>query len=122
MKRIALSALLGAVFVVAAAFGQSNPDGPVRVGGDVMQMNLIQQVPPVYPPDAKQNRIQGEVKLEVTIDKDGHVAEARPASGPPELTQSAIDAVSQWVYRPTLLNGQPVTVLTTVSVNYTLSQ
>ena len=121
MKRTAISALLGTVFVLTA-LGQRNPDAPVRVGGNVMQVNLIQQVPPVYPPDAKQNRIQGEVKLEVTIGKDGHVAEATPASGPPELTQSAVDAVLQWVYKPTLLNGQPATVLTTVSVNYTLSQ
>src|SRR5580658_2564625 len=113
MKRIVLSALLVTVFVLTAALGQGIPDGPVRVGGNVMQVNLIQQVPPVYPPDAKQNRIQGEVKLEVTIGQDGHVTEARPASGPPELTQSAVDAVSQWVYKPTLLNGQPVTVLTT---------
>ena len=122
MKRIALSAVLAAVVVLTAAFGQSNPDSPIRVGGNVMQANLIQQVPPVYPPDAKQNRIQGEVKLEVTIGQDGHVAEAKASSGPAELTQSAIDAVSQWVYKPTFLNGQPVTVLTTVSVNYTLSQ
>ena len=122
MKRTAISVLLGTVFVLTAALGQRNPDAPIRVGGNVMQVNLIQQVPPVYPPDAKQNRIQGEVKLEVTIGKDGHVAEATPASGPPELTQSAVDAVLQWVYKPTLLNGQPATVLTTVSVNYTLSQ
>ena len=87
-----------------------------------MAANRISWVNPVYPAEAKQNRIQGTVRLEVLIDKEGHVSNVNVSSGPAELTQSATDAVSQWVYRPTLLNGIPVSVLTTVEVNFTLSQ
>jgi len=97
-------------------------DAPLRVGGNVVAANRISWVNPIYPVEAKQNRIEGTVKLEVLIDKDGHVANVTVSSGPAELTQSATDAVSQWVYRPTLLNGIPVMVLTTVDVNFTLSQ
>jgi periplasmic protein TonB len=80
------------------------------------------RVTPAYPPEAKENRIQGTVKLEITIDKEGHVAEMSVIGGPPELILSATDAVRQWLYKPTPLNGEPVRVLTTVGVNYTLSQ
>jgi periplasmic protein TonB len=97
-------------------------NGPIRVGGNVQQANLISRVDPVYPVEAKQNRIQGTIKLEVTIDKEGHVASVSVVSGPTELIRSATDAVQQWVYKPTLLNGEPVSVLTTVDVNYTLAQ
>jgi protein TonB len=113
------SLLLGAAFSAAVILAQ---DAPVRVGGNVAAANRISWVTPAYPADAKQNRIQGTVRLEVMIDKDGHVSNVTVASGPAELTQAASDAVSQWVYRPTLLNGKPVTVLTTVDVNFTLSQ
>jgi periplasmic protein TonB len=118
VKRILL-VLLGAGLALSLALGQ---DRPIRVGGEVQQANRISSVTPVYPAEAKQNRIQGTVRLEVTIDKEGHVSGVSLISGPAELVQSATDAVQQWVYRPTLLNGEPVTVLTTVDVNYTLSQ
>jgi len=112
------SVVLGVVLGLALAFAQ----GPQRVGGNVMQANLVTKVAPVYPAEAKQNGIQGTVRFEVTIDKDGHVAQLNVVSGPAELVLSAMDAVKQWVYKPTLLNGEPVTVLTTVDVNYTLTQ
>jgi protein TonB len=110
---------LGILFASTFAFGQQSP---IRVGGNVQQANLTHQVAPVYPADAKRDRIQGTVKLEVTIDSDGHVQSVSVLEGPQELVQSAVDAVSQWTYKPTLLNGQPVNVITTVDVNYTLSQ
>jgi len=109
----------GIIFAAALAFSQT---GPIRVGGNVQQANIVSKVTPVYPADAKRDRVQGMVRLEVTILKDGHVQSASLIEGPPELVQSAVDAVSQWVYKPTLLNGQPVEVITTVDVNYTLSQ
>jgi TonB family protein len=90
--------------------------------GNVAAANRISTVTPVYPAEAKQNRIQGTVQLEIMIDKEGHVSQASVISGPAELVQSAADAVLQWVYKPTLLNGEPVRVVTTVDVNYTLSQ
>jgi periplasmic protein TonB len=114
-----LNAFFGAALLLTSAVAQN---GPIRVGGNVQQANLISSVKPVYPPEAKADRIQGTVKLEIGIDKEGHVSQITVTSGPPELIQSAVDAVRQWVYKPTLLNGEPVVVLTTVDVNYTLSQ
>jgi len=119
MFRDTLSTVLGLGIALALAFGQ---DTPIRVGGNVAQANRVSWVTPVYPAEAKENRIQGTVKLEITIDKEGHVGPMSVVSGPPELIHSATDAVSQWVYKPTLLNGEPVSVLTTVDVNYTLAQ
>jgi len=109
--------VLFACFTLAAA-----EDHPIRVGGNVAQANLISSVAPVYPEAAKRNGIQGIVKLQITINKEGHVSQVSVSSGAEELFQSAVDAVQQWVYKPTLLNGEPVTVLTTVDVNYTLTQ
>jgi bla regulator protein blaR1 len=118
VKRILLT-LVGVSIALSLALAQ---DKPIRVGGNVQQANRLSFVTPVYPAEAKQNRIQGTVQLEITIDKEGHVVAVAVIGGPTELTQSAIDAVQQWVYKPTLLNGEPVSVLTTVDVNYTLSQ
>jgi periplasmic protein TonB len=114
----------GVLMVLAAgvALSLALADGPIRLGGNIAQANRISAVVPVYPAEAKQNRIQGTVKLEITIDKEGHVANMSLISGPPELVLSATDAVQQWVYKPTLLNGEPVSVLTTVDINYTLAQ
>jgi len=111
---------LAAAFALSLALAQDRP--PIRLGGNIAQANLLSRVNPVYPADAKRDRIQGTDKLEITIDKEGHVSAVSLISGPTELVQSATDAVQQWVYRPTLLNGDPVSVLTTVDVNYTLSQ
>jgi protein TonB len=119
MMRYILSTAFGLTLALALAFGQ---DTPIRVGGNVAQAKRVYIVAPVYPPEAKENRIQGTVSLEITIDKEGHVGPMSVISGPPELIHSATDAVSQWVYKPTLLNGEPVSVVTTVDVNYTLSQ
>jgi TonB family protein len=92
----------------------------IRVGGNVQATNLVSQIRPVYPPEAKQARIQGKVQLTATIGPDGRVQNLEVVSGDPALVPSALDAVKQWVYRPTLLNGNPVTVVTTIDVNYTL--
>jgi periplasmic protein TonB len=119
MIRYALSTIVALTLALASASAQ---DKPIRLGGNVAQANLISRPTPVYPAEAKENRIQGTVKLEITIDKEGHVGPMSVISGPPELIHSATDAVSQWVYKPTLLNGEPVSVLTTVDVNYTLAQ
>jgi len=94
----------------------------IRIGGNVAAANLLTQVKPPYPTDAKAARIQGTVKLGVLIGADGHMSDIVLISGHPLLVQSAVDAVRQWVYRPTLLNGDPVEVVTIVDVNYTLAQ
>lgn len=94
----------------------------IRVGGQVQAAKIIDQVRPLYPPLAKQARIQGVVRLEAIISKQGLIENLRVISGHPLLIQSALDAVRQWRYQPTLLNGEPVEVVTTIDVVFTLSQ
>jgi TonB family protein len=98
------------------------PVHSVMVKADVMQKQIVTKVPPVYPQEAKAERIQGKVVLEAVIGKDGHVEHLKVVSGPKELQQSALDAVRQWVYKPYLVNGNAVDVTTTVNVTYTLSE
>ncbi|HUK18031.1 MAG TPA: energy transducer TonB, partial [Bryobacteraceae bacterium] len=99
------------------------PNGPrIMVGGGVQANKLAIQSTPVYPPLAKQARISGTVELSAVIGKDGHVMNLSVIKGHPLLVQSALDAVKDWVYQPTLLNGQPVEVSTTIDVNFTLAQ
>jgi len=94
----------------------------IRVGGNVQQARLVRQPRPVYPPLAKQARIQGVVKLNAIISRDGTIMNLSVLSGHPLLVPSAMEAVKQWVYQPTLLNGEPVEVVTQIDVNFTLSQ
>ena len=98
------------------------PPAAIRVGGQVQAANILRQTRPTYPPLAKAARVQGTVKFEATIAKDGTIQNLKLISGPPLLVQSAMQAVQQWQYKPTLLNGEPVEVLTTIDVNFTLSQ
>jgi TonB family protein len=98
------------------------PPKSIRVGGNVQAANLIEQVRPTYPPEAKQARIQGTVRFTVVIGPDGLVKNIELVSGHPLLAAAAMGAVKDWVYKPTLLNGVPVEVITTVDVNFTLSQ
>jgi len=100
---------------------QSDDHNPVRVSPGVVAGNLISHVNPVYPADAKAAHLQGAVVLRATISKTGTVEELRVVSGPPQLTKSALDAVKQWVYKPYLLNGEPVEVQTTITVNFTFA-
>ncbi len=93
---------------------------PVRVGGDVQQANLISQVKPKYPALAKQARIQGAVVLEAVIGRGGNIVDLKVIKGHPLLIPEALEAVKQWRYRPTLLNREPVEVLTTITVNFSL--
>jgi len=94
----------------------------IMVGGAVQANKLAIQTTPVYPPLAKQARISGTVELSAVIGKDGHIMNLSVIRGHPLLVQSALDAVKDWVYQPTLLNGQPVEVSTTIDVNFTLAQ
>ena len=97
------------------------PAGAQKIGGNVMAVNLINATRPVYPPLAKMARQQGTVKFQATIGTDGKVEALQVISGPPLLVQASVDAVKKWVYQPTLLNGAPVEVVTTVDVNFTLA-
>jgi TonB family protein len=98
------------------------PPQRIRVGGNVQAANILTKVTPAYPVDAKAAHIQGVVRLTAVIGKDGTVQSLELASGDPMLAPTAIEAVKQWVYRPTLLNGNPVEVVTQIDVNFTLLQ
>ncbi len=95
--------------------------GPMRVGGDVQSAKLIYQVRPPYPPLAKQTRTQGTVRLQAVIARDGSIQNLALSSGHPLLVPAAMEAVRQWRYRPTTLNGETVEVLTQIDVNFTLN-
>ena len=92
----------------------------IRVGAGVQRENLVRMVDPVYPPLAFQARIQGTVRFTAIIGRDGRIQNLQLVSGHPLLVESARVAVSQWDYKPTLLNGSPVEVVTQVDVNFTL--
>jgi len=93
----------------------------IRVGGNVQKANLLYKLEPVYPPLAQQARVQGTVRFSVVIGKDGHIVNAELVSGHPLLVPASVEAVKQYVYKPTLLNGQPVEVITQVEVNFALA-
>jgi len=92
----------------------------IRVSGKIQQTKLINKVPVNYPPEAKAARIQGVVQLQIVIGTDGTVKQAEVLSGQPLLVRAALDAVRQWTYAPTTLNGQPVEVVTRVAVVFHL--
>ena len=92
----------------------------VRPGGDIKVPKKVLHVAPVYPSIAQQARVEGTVIIEATIGVDGRVKDARILRSKPLLDQAAIDAVMQWRFTPTLLNGVPVPVLMTVTVTFTL--
>jgi len=108
--------------------GQSSPQaslqswGAVRVGGTLPLPVKTRSVAPVYPAVALAARVQGVVILEAVIDTDGRVADARVLRSIPLLDQAALDAVRQWEFQPTLLNGQPVPVIMTTTVQFTVPQ
>jgi periplasmic protein TonB len=97
------------------------PPKRIRVGGNVQSARLVRQPKPQYPPLARQARIQGTVRFNAIIGKDGRIANLTLVSGHPLLVPSATSAVKQWQYKPTLLNGEPVEVVTVIDVNFTLS-
>jgi uncharacterized protein len=94
--------------------------GPIRVGGSIQPPRKLRDVYPVYPAVARAARIQGTVTLECVISPHGRVTDVRVQSGPKELLHAAADAVRQWIYTPTLLSGEPVPVIMTVTVNFTI--
>lgn len=94
----------------------------VRVGGNVRPPRPIRQPSPIYPPLAKQARISGVVRLSAVISRDGTIQELKAISGHPLLIPAALEAVKQWLYEPTLLNGEPVEVDTQIDVTFTLNQ
>lgn len=110
------------IFISLPGTGPRESPKRIRVGGNVQANNLVHKVQPIYPPEAKLNHIQGLVRFTVIVGKDGAVKSVTLVSGDPVLAEAAKSAVQQWVYQPTLLNGDPVEVVTQVEVNFTLSR
>jgi protein TonB len=106
----------------AATVTHTETRGPVRLPSTIVAGLLIRKVTPVYPPIAIATRLEGTVVLQATISKAGTIENLRVISGHVMLQQAALDAVQRWVYRPYLLNGQPVEVETTVNVVFSLSR
>jgi protein TonB len=98
------------------------PADPVRVGGQVTAPRKRHHVNPTYPPLAAAARVQGTVLLEATIDEKGNVTNLSVLRSVPLLDRAAIEAVAQWKYEPTLLNGRPVPILLSVSVRFELDR
>ena len=130
-RRFAIAALCGAIAVAtcasAMAFRMDVDDPPAAAQKNPKQIHVnsdnlktVRKVPPVYPVDAKKQKIQGTVVLDVVIGKDGSPENIKVTGGPDALQQSALDAVRQWRWEPYLLNGDPIEVLTTINVVYQL--
>jgi TonB family protein len=140
-RSIAIFALAVAIILPAADFAQQDvpppPENPaagqgqiappshgpivrIKVGPNVQAADLIHEVTPKYPEDAKSQHISGDVVLHAIIAKDDSVKELKLISGHPLLVNAATDAIKQWMYKPTLLNGEPVEVDTTISVVFAL--
>jgi TonB family protein len=94
----------------------------IRVSGNVQAANILYKVDPVYPPLARRARVQGTVRFTAIIGADGHVQNLQLISGHPLLVQAAREAVGQWVYRPVLLNGEPIERPTQIDVPFTLPE
>jgi TonB family protein len=96
----------------------------IRVGGNVQATRMLKMVRPAYPPAARDNGVQGSVILRAVIGVDGGLLSTQLVStlADPDLAKAALDAVGQWRYTPTLLNGEPVEVVTTITVNFVLAQ
>ena len=92
----------------------------IKVSAAMTRGLLIKRVNPSYPPLAREARIQGTIVLQAEISKEGDIATLELISGPIELAGSAVSAVRKWKYKPYELNGQPVAVLTQITVNYEL--
>jgi TonB family protein len=114
--------LLGVMFcvLIPATFAQVRPTG-IRVSEDFMRTLREKRVDPAYPQAALKAGVRGLVELKVRISQTGEVQNVQLISGDPVLASSAIEAVKQWHYKPYLLNGEPVTVFTNVTLNYKLS-
>jgi protein TonB len=99
-----------------------NPAQPLRMGGIVIAARIVYQPKPEYPELARMTRVEGAVEFEAVIGKDGTIEQLKVLKGHPLLVKAALEAVRQWRYQPTLLNGEPVEVITEITVNFKLAE
>lgn len=111
----------GASTTTASSLAQKYP-GAIRVGGEISEPRKLTDVKPVYPAEAQAANVSGIVILETVIDTQGHVAEVVVLRSVQLLDAAAVDAVRQWQYTPTLLNGNPIEVIMVVTVNFSLGR
>ena len=109
------------VATVGTAFAQPKQ---IRVGGNIQQINLVKKVAPMYPVAMKAQGLEAVVLLNVVISGEGVPTSisVQDTTVPREFTDAAIEAVKEWQYKPTLLNGEPVEVVTTVQINFSLAR
>ena len=119
-QNIPSSTSLGTGLLADRAPQPAAPAAPTPVGGDVKPARLISSVPPTYPPIARNQRIAGDVRVDALIDAQGRVSSMRVVSGPTQLQQAAMDALRQWKYQPATLNGSPVPMHLTVTLQFHL--
>ena len=114
--------LLAFVSLAALAVAQDNPPTkpPLRVSSGIADGLKVHDAKPDYPREAQKKRIQGDVLLQATIDTKGNITDLRALQGNPILVAAAVDAVRKWRYRPFILKGEPVEVLTTIKIQFHL--
>jgi periplasmic protein TonB len=117
-----LTAVLNGTHSVPVLAKTSPTPKRMRIASRVAEANLIHDVAPTYPPEAGRARIEGTVVLLAVIAKNGTVQDVRVESGLPVLAEAAIDAVKQWRYKPYLLNGEPIEVVSQITINFNLSR
>ena len=120
MFRLVYALLLLTAFLSPAGWSQETTSAPVELSEGSVQALLVKKVAPVYPPLARQARIQGTVILKIVINKDGDVRDVQLISGHPMLAPAAVEAVKQWKYQPYTKDGEVVEVSTMVRVNFTM--
>lgn len=120
MRTRLIFVLVSALLVSFAAPAQQKQRTSGKILCPLPTAHLIKKVEPIYPPLARQTHVSGKVTLRCVIARDGSVKEIEVIKGPPLLIQAAIDAVSQWKYKPLILNGQAVEMETTVNVFFVL--
>ncbi len=96
------------------------PEGPVKIGGNVKEPKLINSVAPIYPASARSSAVQGDVIIDTTIDKSGNVVKMHVVSGPLMLRGSALDSLKRWKFEPSSLDGEPVDVQMQVTIKFRL--
>jgi TonB family protein len=108
--------------VAAPTAPEIQPEGPVKVGGNVKEPRLISRAMPEYPLLAKQANIQGDVVVKTTIDQKGNVVNMQVVSGPAMLRGPALAALHRWRYEPSTLNGQPISVQMLVTIKFSANR
>jgi TonB family protein len=120
VTKVSLNEPDATLFQIPSAYTQTNVQQAVRIGGKIAEANLITHVDPTYPSLAKAARVQGVVEFTATIGPDGIIKNLQLVRGHPLLVNAAKEAVLQWRYRPTFLNGEAISVTTPVIVSFTL--